>query len=60
MFFFFVRLPISKFLHIVKNNVPNPIGKLLGIWYRSGKQDDVDMFWQHNDDFFPYDTSLIR
>jgi hypothetical protein len=59
MFFFFVRLPISQSFDIRIYDIPNPIGELLGIWYRSGKQDDVDMLWQHDDNLFPNYTSLI-
>jgi hypothetical protein len=59
MFFFFVRLPISQFFDIRIYDAPNPIGELLGIWYCSGKENDIDVFRQHNNDLFPYYTSLI-
>lgn len=39
-------------------SLPNPRSELMSVWYCSGKQDDVDVFWQHDDDLFPHHTSL--
>lgn len=55
MFFFFVRLGYQQ---ASKHNLPNPVGKLSRVGHRSRKQNDADMFRQHNDDLLPHDTSL--
>lgn len=41
-------------------NLPDPRSKFVGIRNRGRKQDDVDVFWQHDDDFLPDNTTLSQ
>jgi len=45
--------------HVTRvGDLPDPIGKFFRIGYSGGEENNIDMFRQHDDDFFPYHSSL--
>jgi uncharacterized protein YcgI (DUF1989 family) len=40
-------------------SAPHPIGKLFGIGHGCRQENNADMIWKHNNDFFPYHSTLL-
>lgn len=41
-----------------KRGSPDPVCKLFRVWHGRREENDADVLWQHDDDFFPHDAAL--